>query len=144
MYFYRCVGGYHEWQVVLDVLSFEGERRHVFITARKCCIAMASSNLYLRRWRRSCLSSLSIKAYSTRTYCKVSLLPTFATWSSLTSNVTSSVEIENLFVKGVHFLHLSVLYINQNVYCKGKHSPTSNLNTHIYVLMKNPRDVSQL
>ena len=37
-----------------------------------------------------------------------------------------------------------MLYINQNVYCKGKHSRTINLNTHIYVLMKNPRDVSQL
>ena len=62
----------------------------------------------------------------------------------LKSNVISSVEMENLFVKGVHHLHLSVLYINQNVYCKGKHSRTINLNTHIYVLMKNPRDVSQL
>ena len=62
----------------------------------------------------------------------------------LMNNVISSVEMENLFVKGVHHLHLSVLYINQNVYCKGKHSRTINLNTHIYVLMKNPRDVSQL
>ena len=52
--------------------------------------------------------------------------------------------MENLFVKGVHHLHLSVLYINQNVFCKGKHSRTINLNTHIFVLMKNPRDVSQL
>ena len=58
--------------------------------------------------------------------------------------VTSSTEMENLFVKGIHHLHLSVLYINQNMYCKGKHSRTINLNTHIYVLMKNPRDVSQL
>ena len=58
--------------------------------------------------------------------------------------VTSSSNMENLFVKGVHHLHLSVLYINQNLYCKGKHSRTINLNTHIYVLMKNPRDVSQI
>ena len=58
--------------------------------------------------------------------------------------VTSSREMESLFVKGVHHLHLSVLYINQNLFCKGKHSRTININTHIYVLMKNPRDVSQL
>jgi hypothetical protein len=58
-------------------------------------------------------------------------------------HVTSSSDMESLFVKGVHHLHLSVLYINQNIYCKGKHSRTINLNTHIYVLMKNPRDVSQ-
>ena len=58
--------------------------------------------------------------------------------------VTSLSNMENLFVKGVHHLHLSVLYINQNFYCKGKHRRTINLNTHIYVLMKNPRDVSQI
>ena len=58
--------------------------------------------------------------------------------------VTSLSNTKNLFVKGVHHLHLSVLYINQNFYCKGKHSRTINLNTHIYVLMKNPRDVSQI
>ena len=62
----------------------------------------------------------------------------------LMSHVTTSSEMESLFVKGVHHLHLSVLYINQNLYCKGKHSRTINLNTHVYVLMKNPRDVSQL
>ena len=80
------------------------------------------------------------------------LLQSFASTNScnlvilddLMSNVTSSVEMENLFVKGVHHLHFSVLYINQNVFCKGKHSRTINLNTHIFVLMKNPRDVSQL
>ena len=58
--------------------------------------------------------------------------------------VTASKEMESLFVKGVHHLHLTVLYINQNLYCKGKNSRTINLNTHIYVLMKNPRDLSQL
>ena len=58
--------------------------------------------------------------------------------------VTSSSNMENLFVKGVHHLHLSVLYINQNLYCKGKHSCTINLNTHIYVLMEKPKDVLQI
>lgn len=62
----------------------------------------------------------------------------------LMASVTSSAEMESLFVKGVHHLHLSALYLNQNVFCKGKHSRTINLNTHIYILMKNPRDVSQL
>ena len=62
----------------------------------------------------------------------------------LMEQVTSSSDMESLFVKGVHHLHLSVQYINQNLYCKAKHSRTINLNTHIYVLIKNPRDVSQL
>jgi hypothetical protein len=62
----------------------------------------------------------------------------------LMDSVTSSGEMEKLFVKGMHHRHLSVLYLNQNLYCKGKYSRTINFNTHIYVLMKNPRDVSQL
>ena len=62
----------------------------------------------------------------------------------LMKKVTSSHDMENLFVKGMHQLHLSILYINQNLYCKGKYSRTINLNTHILVLMKNPREVSQL
>jgi hypothetical protein len=62
----------------------------------------------------------------------------------LMDSVMTSLEMEHLFVKGMHHRHVSVLYINQNVYCKGKHSRTINLNTHMYVLMKNPRDVSQL
>lgn len=62
----------------------------------------------------------------------------------LMESVTSSSEMESLFVKGMHHRHLSVIYLNQNLYCKGKHSRSINLNTHISVLMKNPRDVSQL
>jgi len=62
----------------------------------------------------------------------------------LMTSVTSSPEMENLFVKGMHHRHLSLIYLNQNLYCKGKHSRTINLNTHVLVLMKNPRDLTQL
>ena len=79
-----------------------------------------------------------LRDLSSATHCNLVIL------DDLMDSVTSSSEMESLFVKGVHHLHLSVLYINQNLYCKGKHSRTINLNTHIYVLMKNPRDVSQL
>ena len=65
-------------------------------------------------------------------------------YDDLTDSVTSLLEMENLFVKGMHHRHLSLLYLNQNLYCKGKHSRTINLNTHILILMKNPRDVSQI
>lgn len=79
-----------------------------------------------------------LKDLSSSSSCNLVIL------DDLMEHVTSSSGMESLFVKGVHHLHLSVLYINQNLYCKGKHSRTINLNTHIYVLMKNPRDVSQL
>lgn len=62
----------------------------------------------------------------------------------LMNSVTSSPDMENLFVKGMHHRHLSLIYLNQNLYCIGKHSRTISLNTHVMVLMKNPRDVSQL
>ena len=80
----------------------------------------------------------ALKAHSSSIQCNLVIL------DDLMEQVTSSSDMESLFVKGVHHLHLSVLYINQNLYCKGKHSRTINVNTHIYVLMKNPRDVSQL
>ena len=45
--------------------------------------------------------------------------------------VTASKEMESLFVKGVHHLHLTVLYINQNLYCKGKTAAPS-ISTHTF------------
>ena len=62
----------------------------------------------------------------------------------LMESVTTSSEMENLFVKGMHHRHLSVIFLNQNMHCQGKHSRTINLNTHVLVLMKNPRDLSQI
>ncbi len=62
----------------------------------------------------------------------------------LMDSVTTSCEMENLFVKGMHHRHLSIIYLNQNLYCKGKNARTININTHVLVLMKNPRDISQL
>ena len=119
-----------------------GRKRPCFRHLRKkCYIATGSINLCLKRWKRRCLSCPFIMACQARTYyrtCNLVIL------DDLMEQVTSSSDMESLFVKGVHHLHFSVLYINQNLYCKGKHSRTINLNTHIYVLMKNPRDVSQL
>ena len=80
----------------------------------------------------------TLKDLSSPSSCNLVIL------DDLMTQVTASSEMESLFVKGVHHLHLSLLYINQNLYCKGRHSRTINLNTHILVLMKNPRDVSQL
>ena len=80
----------------------------------------------------------TLKELSSLSTCNLVIL------DDLMADVTSSPEMESLFVRGVHHLHLTTLYINQNIFCKGKHSRTINLNTHIYVLMKNPRDVSQL
>ena len=62
----------------------------------------------------------------------------------LMESVTTSSEMEKIFVKGMHHRHLSIIFLNQNMYCQGKHSRTINLNTYILVLMENPRDLSQI
>ena len=62
----------------------------------------------------------------------------------LARRIVDSKQVEELFTMGVHHRHLSVIYINQNMYCRGKYARTINLNTHFLVLFKNPRDVSQV
>ena len=62
----------------------------------------------------------------------------------LMDSVVSNGEMEKLFTLGAHHKRLIVIYLNQNMYCKGSKSRTINLNTHYLVLMKNPRDLSQI
>ncbi|MEW8545071.1 MAG: hypothetical protein AB2693_16220, partial [Candidatus Thiodiazotropha sp.] len=140
-------GCYHEWQVLLDFSPLAGERRHVFVASRKgvYCYGMyqplfdtMEKEMPFVTFHPGLPSEDMLQDVANPNTCNLVIL------DDLMEYVTSSTEMESLFVKGVHHLHLSVLYINQNLYCKGKHSRTINLNTHIYVLMKNPRDVSQL
>ena len=62
----------------------------------------------------------------------------------LARSIVDSKQMEELFTMGVHHRKLSVVYINQNMYCQGKYARTINLNTHFLILFKNPRDVSQV
>ena len=55
-----------------------------------------------------------------------------------------NVDMELLFSQTSHHKNLSVCQIKNNIFYQGKHARTINLNTHIYVLMQNPRDVSQI
>lgn len=79
-----------------------------------------------------------LEALSDKHHCNLVIL------DDLSEIVSTSPEMESLFVKGMHHRHLSVIYLNQNLFSRGRHSRTINVNTHIYVLMRNPRDVSQL
>lgn len=83
-------------------------------------------------------SEEDLQELSSDVHCNVCLL------DDLMGQITSSSDMEALFVRGMHHRHLCVIYLNQNLYCKGKSSRTININTHILVLMKNPRDLSQL
>lgn len=52
--------------------------------------------------------------------------------------------IERLFTVHVHHRNLSVFFITQNIFCKGKSFRTISLNAKYMVLFKNPRDKLQI
>ena len=79
-----------------------------------------------------------LEEYSHSPNCNIVVL------DDLMDSVSSDKEMEKLFVLGAHHRRLIVIYINQNVYCKGSKSRTISLNTHFMVLMKNPRGLSQI
>ncbi len=52
--------------------------------------------------------------------------------------------LTDLFTKGSHHLNLSVIFITQNFFYKGKEMRDITLNAHYLVLCKNRRDLSQV
>ena len=50
--------------------------------------------------------------------------------------------VTDLFTKGFHHMNLSIVYIIQNIFPKGRESRTISLNAHYMFLFKNPRDPS--
>ena len=54
-----------------------------------------------------------------------------------------SKEVTDMFTRVAHHKNCFIVYITQNLFPPGKESRTRNLNTHYYVIFKNPRDKSQ-
>lgn len=52
--------------------------------------------------------------------------------------------LSNLFTRGSHHLNLSVIFITQNFFHKGKEMRDITLNAHYLILSKNRRDLSQI
>lgn len=52
-------------------------------------------------------------------------------------------QLEKYFVQGSHHRNLSVVFIVQNIFEKGKAQRTTSLNSNYIVLYKNPRDSGQ-
>jgi hypothetical protein len=55
-----------------------------------------------------------------------------------------NAEIGKLFTKGSHHRNLSVWFLMQNFFHKGKEIRTITLNAQYIILFKNPRDTQQL
>jgi hypothetical protein len=52
--------------------------------------------------------------------------------------------VASLFTKKSHHRNISVMYIVQNLFHRGKYHRTISLNAHYMVVFKNPRDVAQI
>lgn len=62
----------------------------------------------------------------------------------LMEQVVKNQQVQLLFTQGSHHKLLTIVYLNQNMFAQGKNARTMNLNTHYMILLKNPRDVTQI
>lgn len=62
----------------------------------------------------------------------------------LMSELSGDVRMTKLFTKWSHHHNIDVIFIVQNVFHNGPEMRTISLNTHYFVLLKNPRDGSQV
>jgi adenylate kinase family enzyme len=62
----------------------------------------------------------------------------------LMMEVVNNSEVELLFSRGSHHKNLTIIYINQNMFCQGKSARTITLNCHYIILFQNLRDCSQV
>lgn len=62
----------------------------------------------------------------------------------LMSELGNNSKLTNLFTKGSHHRNVSVIFIVQNIFHKGKEMREISLNSHYLALFKNPRDRSQV
>ena len=68
--------------------------------------------------------------------------PTVVVLDDLMSETNDSVT--KLFTKVSHHRSVSVLYLTQNIFYQNKQNRTISLNSHYFVLYKNPRSISQI
>lgn len=70
--------------------------------------------------------------------------PDLVVIDDLMNEICDDKSVSNLFTKTSHHLNINVILIIQNLYKQGKQMRNLSLNSHYLVLMKNPRDVSQI
>ena len=56
----------------------------------------------------------------------------------------NSGEVTAMFTRAAHHKPCFIIFIMQNLFPPGKEARTRSLNTHYYVILKNPRDKSQI
>ena len=73
-----------------------------------------------------------------------SSIRTLVVVDDLMQELSSNQRITNLFTKSCHHCNLSVIFILQNIFYRGKELRDLSLNCHYLVLFKSPRDSSQV
>ena len=68
--------------------------------------------------------------------------PTLAVLDDLMSETND--DVTKLFTKVSHHRSVSVLYLTQNIFYQNKQNRTISLNSHYFVLYKNPRSIGQI
>ena len=61
----------------------------------------------------------------------------------LLNQSTNSKNVTDMFTRAAHHKPCFIIFIMQNLFPPGKEARTRSLNTHYYVIFKNPRDQSQ-
>ena len=62
----------------------------------------------------------------------------------LMQDLSNNERITSLFTKGCHHRNLSVIFLLQNIFHRGKELRDMSLNCHYLILFKSPRDSSQI
>ena len=62
----------------------------------------------------------------------------------LLNEMNARKDFENIFIKKSHHLNISVFFLVQNLFYNSKSMRTISLNCHYIILMKNPRDKTQI
>lgn len=70
--------------------------------------------------------------------------PSMIILDDLSHIVSQNTDMELLFSQISHHRNISICFMKNNLFYQGKNARTITLNTNIYVLMKNPADVSQV
>lgn len=73
-----------------------------------------------------------------------STIPKLIIIDDLMEEAVQNRSVVDLFTKGSHHKNLSVFFMTQNLFNKGKYSRTISLNSQYLILFKNPRDQSQI
>ena len=71
-------------------------------------------------------------------------IPSLIVFDDLMRTVMNDNTAADLFTEGAHHQNTSVIFIIQNLFFQGKQSRTISVNAHYFVLLKNPRDRSQI